>query len=410
MGHFNFTDKQPHPGDDPRMLSGAMFAFMLLITLLITLSPFHYQLPAHFFRTTYFSWKETIENIFFFFPLGYTLFPMLDSGKARDIILVFIVGLLISLFVEFNQAFIPGRFPSLSDVMENSLGALIGGALHRSFQNSDNARRLDLALEIPLANIVFLLIPLCWIDTVATGKELNRLWLLPALLLTGGFLQIRIFLNYPPLKSRLNFLRIIFYSSIWFVVAALPAFLVFPVRLLVFYVLYVGALSPLYLFIKYRPASGNRFEFSALKQIAPLFLAYIFALDFWPLTGPVRPSGFIFLPNYVVLSDSLTAIFRHLELLTAFTLIGYMTGQLLNRSQFSLLRLNFIVAVSGVFTVLLGAMHPGSKFSFVTAFLIYFCGLFGALIYQLQLHYFKWKRYQKELENETRYHHYKKAV
>jgi len=401
MDYMQSSNSNVYDVANPNLLNGAMFAFMLLITLLITLTPFQYHLTPHFIVTTYFRWSETIENILFFFPLGYTFLAMYGSKKRNGLLAVFLIGLLISGLIEFNQAFIPDRFPSLADVLENTLGAVIGGAILRFLQNSDSAKKLELAFEIPLANIVLLLIPLSWMDAIATGKQVDRLWLLLVLLLIGGMLQIKILVNYLPLRGHIEFRRFFAFASLWFFIAALPALMIFPLRTTLFFMIFILILSLVYHLQKKRFHPDLRFEQSALKQIAPLLVVYLFCLAYWPIVIPKFDFTFVFLPDYVGKSNALTVIFRHMELLTASTLIGYMFGQILNRSRFTLIRVSLFLLGFGFFMVLLSGLHPGQRFSFTTTFLIYFCGLFGALIYQLQLHHFKWKKYELSNQDNT---------
>ncbi len=379
---------------NPFLLNGAMFAFMLLITLLITLSPFRYVLPAHFSVPTYFRWKEAIENILFFLPLGYTFVAMRDASQKRWLVPVIAAGLFMSGLIELNQAYIPGRYPSVADVMENTLGALAGGAIHRLFRHSAMANRLGLALEIPLANLLLLLIPLCWIDTMANGNELNRLWLLFLLLTIGGLLQLQIFIYYKPLRNHFSFGRFWMFGSGWYMLAGLPASLIFPVRMLSLFAVYWLILFSVYYLARKRAPGGQRFEHRALWQIAPLFVIYLIRSAYGSFVLPGDSFKLVYLPDYVNVSNSLTAIFRHLEILTASTLIGYMAAQILNRSNLTLFRLSMILMINAIFLIGIHGLHPGFRASVTTGFLIYFCGLFGALIYQLQLHYFKWIKYQ----------------
>ena len=70
---------------------------------------------------------EFTANIFLFVPLGGLL--VLALGPRRTWLAV-LVGILISLTIEFAQAFLlPERFPSAMDVLANSFGTALGATV-----------------------------------------------------------------------------------------------------------------------------------------------------------------------------------------------------------------------------------------------------------------------------------------
>ena len=90
--------------------------------------------------------------------------------------------------IEFTQLFIPGRYASAIDVITNGVGAWLGGLIFVLLAKSLKEERTDRlpAMELPLMNLVYLLIPLMWLTGLATGGEVLR-WLLVVLLgLFGG--------------------------------------------------------------------------------------------------------------------------------------------------------------------------------------------------------------------------------
>jgi VanZ family protein len=73
-----------------------------------------------------FSFFDAGQNILLFLPLGFLLGS--DAGKSRGWSpkQAGFLCLLLSASIEFAQAWIPGRFPSLTDVAFNSLGGGLG--------------------------------------------------------------------------------------------------------------------------------------------------------------------------------------------------------------------------------------------------------------------------------------------
>ncbi len=77
-------------------------------------------------------------NVLLFIPFSFGLASLLDQlrlPKLATSITVLLVGLLLTGLVESLQFFLPGRTPNISDMVANTLGALLGLALFRAWQN-----------------------------------------------------------------------------------------------------------------------------------------------------------------------------------------------------------------------------------------------------------------------------------
>src|SRR3954471_7762674 len=64
---------------------------------------------------------DLLLNVVLFMPLGVALAP---RGHSRN--RIFLLALLLSTAIELIQFFIPGRDPSVSDVVANTCGAVLG--------------------------------------------------------------------------------------------------------------------------------------------------------------------------------------------------------------------------------------------------------------------------------------------
>jgi len=69
---------------------------------------------------------EFLANVALFVPVG-LLLPFAFS--RLQLWQVVVIGALMSGLIESVQGFMPSRFPTISDVIANSLGTLIGGAI-----------------------------------------------------------------------------------------------------------------------------------------------------------------------------------------------------------------------------------------------------------------------------------------
>jgi len=102
-------------------------AATLLVILVVTLSPagngpplqlsFELGVGPHWLA-------DGILNVFLFLPFGLAL-----GWKARSPLTAVCGGLLLSIMVELAQMWIPGRDPSLSDIIANTTGTAVGALL-----------------------------------------------------------------------------------------------------------------------------------------------------------------------------------------------------------------------------------------------------------------------------------------
>lgn len=116
----------------------ALWLGSLALIAICTLSPF-------VFKFDFFSSREAISialrnstnpidilaNIVLFLPLGFSSYGLIFRRPKHNILLCLIsIGLMsisTSLLIEIAQLFIPGRYPTLSDIICNGLGGFLGG-------------------------------------------------------------------------------------------------------------------------------------------------------------------------------------------------------------------------------------------------------------------------------------------
>ncbi len=95
-------------------------------------------------------WSDVCLNVAGFVPLGFffAAYFSLVRPVPRPRVMVLVLGLTISLAIETLQYFLPTRDSSMTDVLTNTLGTVVGVALYRPIlqwlRNSPLLRRVDL--------------------------------------------------------------------------------------------------------------------------------------------------------------------------------------------------------------------------------------------------------------------------
>jgi VanZ family protein len=73
--------------------------------------------------------RDAIANCVLYLPLGWAYAKVRAAHGIKPVYVAALVGLLLSLTCEFYQVFSPVRYPSMTDVLMNTIGALAGAAL-----------------------------------------------------------------------------------------------------------------------------------------------------------------------------------------------------------------------------------------------------------------------------------------
>jgi len=101
-------------------------------------------------------------NVLLFTPFGFGLASLLDQArlsKKATFSAILLAGFLLTWLVESLQFFLPGRTPNYSDLIANTLGALLGLACFRAWQ--DRRRFLSALLQpryLVLSFLIYLLL------------------------------------------------------------------------------------------------------------------------------------------------------------------------------------------------------------------------------------------------------------
>jgi glycopeptide antibiotics resistance protein len=368
------------------ILGPALLIYMSGMVLLVTLIPFQFRAV----ESIVFHWRinpsDLVMNVFLFLPLGF-LYSLSRGKESGDFCIPELgFGIVLSLMIEIFQAHIPGRFTSGYDVVANGSGAWLGAKLLDYFRMRMETDRLVLvfALEIPLMNLIYLLVPLFWLSGISSVGEPARLWLILLLGIFGSGLLGAIYINRLK-KSGLSVKGYIFYATGWFVISTIPAAINFPVQTVSIWIMIFIMILMTALFAKRKKRRSRRFELPTLKKLLPLYLLYIFLITLWPTT----PGMYDLQAGYIETSDRIATVARFVDFIGAFTLLGYMITEMRGRKRETLFKnIALLIVIFLSWLVLHVIVRGGSTFHVLdvaVAFLIVAASFYGSMIYRLQL-------------------------
>ena len=293
--------------------------------------------------------------------------------------------------IEFAQLFVHGRYTSIIDVITNGSGAWLGGLIFVFLKRTlkeERTGRLS-ALELPLMNLVYLLIPLMWLTGLSAGPEILRWWLMVLLGLFGGGVLFLIYIYRLRGRGTVGPNKLSCFAMGWFYIGALPMFTKYPLRVIVFGAV-LGAVSQLLArVLKAGDRTERRFELPTLKRLVPLYLIYLLLVATWPTTVPLNEWQVFIDFKALTSGERIVFTFRFVELIAAFTLLGYMIAEMRGRKNesagktFAWVLITALVA--SVIIIMLKGLPASISFSLIETGLASAASLCGAVIYRLQL-------------------------
>jgi VanZ family protein len=315
-------------------LGAALFAYMLGITLVVTLLPFHFARPLAWRVMTTGGPVDIVANVLMFVPLGFLWRMTGRRGGRHELLQVVCLSALASLAIESAQLFEVERYASVLDVAANAIGGLLGAAAFRRLSPGDalGGRMIGrLSLELPLIGLVYLMVPLLWLVALGDGGEIEHVVGLLLLGLFGaslmGGMQRHHFGPIRSLPARTAGIG----CALWYAAGAFPLVATRPLALAAGTAMcgllawWLGRLP------RSEATSNRRFEVTLLVSAAPAWVAYLGLVLGAPLLGGAVPwHGGLGLPGATA-EWSRTDIVRFLELVAAFTLLGYMVAEFRGR-------------------------------------------------------------------------------
>ncbi|MCC6927975.1 MAG: VanZ family protein [Gemmatimonadaceae bacterium] len=382
----------PGPGRDTGARLGlALLAYMMGVTLIITLLPFHFDWPTRWRVMFTGGVIDVVANVLLFLPLGFLFQLARREGFRHSTFTVLWVAALLSMAIESAQLFEAERYTSVLDVATNAGGAWLGAI---AFERLAPRARVDgaligrLSLELPLMGLIYLLVPLLWLNSLASGSDPFRGWMVILLgvfgaVLLGGIQRF----HFGPNRALSPWMTGLA-AVVWFVAGAFPSI---PMRpwMLALGVVLVALFALSNGLREYTPTPANRrFEVPLLESAAPAYATYLAALTVAPLLGGVDAwqvgLGF---PG-VAIEWTKVEILRFLEQVAAFTLLGYMVAEFRGRAVTAYGSALPRLARWGATAALLGegvrGFHAGHGASVARGIVLLTAALYGGWLYYLQ--------------------------
>lgn len=366
-----------------------LLRYLLGITIVITLAPFRFAWPSAVHLSYRVDPGDVIANVLLFVPLGFLFRASSRSAAGRRPVTALVAGLVTSAVLETAQIFLPGRFASPVDVATNAAGAWLGAVLHERIENRlDRTLVRGLALELPLMNLIYLLVPLLWLDGLAAGREAGRLVLGPLLGLAGGVVITATWRHHFRQAAVRTPAGLAVVSGVWYALGALPGLARQPWLLLagsvvIALLVWLQARRPL------PSTSERRYELPTLRRVWPLLGLYLVLNALWPVPWTVTAwhGGW----GLADLGDmpGLLPLLHTLKYLAVFTLLGYTIAEARGRRAEPPVELAVRVAAlclaAAALLEGLRGFHPAHGASGLALLLAGAAGLYGGLIYRRQL-------------------------
>ena len=324
-----------------RRLTQSVFAYLLVMTLLVTWAPFDFALSVTHGFSWVWTWRDIVLNVVMFLPLGLFARASFNTRSKTAWWVIGAWGAMLSAGIELGQLFIADRFSSAIDVVTNGLGAAIGAYVFDRVRLRLQLRAATIsafALELPLTGLVVLLVPLLWasgLGSLGNDGNVSRVWLMLPVAAFGGALLGAVHGAYLHHSGRVSRATLLIAAALWFLLASLPGASNHWDVLLAGSVLAVGAAAlRSYSASRARLRDGaQRVELPTLRLVLPLFAIYLVLSSLWPLDsvdGTWR-GAWSLAPARAELS--VTLLMRAIEHLAAMTIVGYVTAELHGRSN-----------------------------------------------------------------------------
>lgn len=322
------------PSPTSARLARVVLGYLTLNIAVITLAPFRFAASPVNGLTSVFGVRDALLNIVLFLPLGFVYqLSRADRERARWA-LAFGAGLALSALIESAQVFAPGRYPSVSDLGTNALGAALGAwVASLAVQRAEGARTVRaFALDLPLVGLTYLLLPVLWLTGLSAREGASFALLLP--LISAAWIMASVHASYatsdPASPNDHRVLRLGTGGTLFLVVGLAPA-AQGNRSLLVWGALLFGASIMIRLMAPAawtvgRTADGSisrRFEGPTLRMALAPLICFAIVLSVWPISGPFDGwnGTWALTSGGGVPSDA--AIYRAMAVLASYTAIGY---------------------------------------------------------------------------------------
>ncbi len=384
--------------NEQSVVGTVLLLHVIIVIFILTLQPFNFQNSEEFRFRFDGNYLDIIRNIILFIPIGFFFRLAKLKSSQGSALNALCLGTSISLVIESCQLFLPDRYPAISDILANGIGAWAGLKLHDVIKKKTlNADMLNvIALNLPLTGLVYLVTPLLMINAFSTGTDPQRIWLMVFPGSIGSMVIASIYSHRADIRNAISIYSVALFSCGWFLIGGGYIFGYYPAQV-VSIVIILGLLT--WALIRRSDkidAPDKRFEHPTIRKIIPLFFVYIFLLtimapeikfDLWSWSIGINEY-----PRSLSLEyKSLTTMksIRFIEFTMAFVLLGYIAAEAQGRSLKSyskaLLNVLFITFFSALICETIRGFHSQLAFSLTEWVVAIIAGCYGGCLYLIIL-------------------------
>lgn len=302
-----------------RRLGYLLVGYLAVVVGVITLAPFRFAMP-HPVRAYLIvldgGWiADVLLNVALFIPIGLALHRTMRSRLTTLVM----VAAGASLLIESLQLFLLPRYSTVTDVLANALGALLGASISMVVDRRFGVgQRLvgRLMLDLPLMGVTYLLLPLLWLDGLGAAGHPGRAWLGMPVALAGALTLAAVARTVPSAATTAIGRNVLIAAVTWFAIGAVPAVRTNPAVVGVGFVMVIAAASVGQWAWHRAVQHDRRLEPQVVRVLVPLLLLYLIGLAFDP--GSLAVEGG---------HDARIAILRWLEHVAALASLGYLLAE-----------------------------------------------------------------------------------
>lgn len=373
-------------------LGTTLLGYMVGLTLIVTLLPFEFRWPEQWRVLQSATAFDFYANIVLFVPLGFLFRLAAPAGGRLTALAALGGGALLSAGIETAQLFEVARYAAVPDVVANAAGAGLGavacGIVGRRLTAPQEVIG-RLSLELPLMGLVYLMVPLLWLNSLVGGDGHVHGLLSVLLAVFGASVVSGVQQHHLGPRRGVAAATTAVAYMLWLAAGAFP--LARDNALILVLAMAVGAGLIL---VRGRrghpvsPAAGRRYEVPVLLGAAPAYAAYLLLLCVVPWLEGLGPwHGRLGIAAWSG-ADGRRSILALLELVAACTLAGYMCAEYRGRALTTFRhRLRYSLTIGAVSALLVESLHGfavARGASLVRGLLLFGASLLGARLYDLQ--------------------------